>query len=119
MDTTTQIPIPTNPDMAEEPALTIGELFRDKAQLNAAIVASVVIIAMFGINVPADLSDKLTNALNVLVPLIAVIYGGFAAKKQAVTQAEATRKRVYAPATVADLVDTASTTDLEERVRHV
>ncbi len=119
MDTTTQIPVPTDEDYALEPARTLGDLFANKAQLNAAIVAIVVIIAMFGINVPADLSEKLTNSLNVLVPLVAVIYGGFAAKKQAVTQAEATRKRVYAPATVADLVETASNTDLGERVRRV
>lgn len=104
MNTTPTIPIPADTDMALEPSRTIGDLFANKAQLRAAIVAVMALVVMFGINIPADFSDNLTNSLNVIVPLSLLVYSGYKSKTQAIAQARETRAAVYAPSTVADLL---------------
>lgn len=97
--------VPQDADYANEPALTIGAIFADKAKLGTVIAAVLVLIAMVGINVPADFSDKLTGSLNVLVPLIPVIWLGVRSSLNAKTQAQETRASVFSPASTKKLLE--------------
>jgi len=106
---TPNVPVPANTDLAYEPALTIGELFANKATLKALIVAVVGALVAIGVNVPDGLADNVVTILNIVVPIVVALYGGAQLRAQAKAQAAKTREAVYAPATVKQLVDEAAT----------
>lgn len=115
-----QIPVPTDPKMANEPARTIAKETAtatvnqysnvDRLKLLAAAVLG--ILAMVGVNVAPGLGDQVENAIEYGSPLAVSVYAWWqtertkkqAIREQATVQAEETREAVYAPATVDRLV---------------
>lgn len=103
-------PAPT-PDMAQEPALTLGELFASKAMIKtyvAAILGLVATVLKFAV------TDQMVDDIATVVQLVAIVAAPVMAqlenKQRALKQGEVTREAVYAPATVQRLVETAAAT---------
>jgi hypothetical protein len=96
------IVLPDEPGMATEPAVTIGEVFANKAVIQPAI-AAVVSIAAGIFKFTADTSD-LVDQLTTLVLFLGIVWGALSAqweaRRRAKEQALVTREAVYAPATV-------------------
>lgn len=99
------IDVPVNPKLATEPARTIGDLFADKTMIRPFIAAVIAIVAVTTGWVAAD---EVIDNLTTIVTTIAVVYGVWAAQRDASSrareQAEMTRDVVYAPTTVHEVV---------------
>ncbi len=101
MITTTPMPtvaVPSDPQLATEPALTIASSRR----IANAVVA---LFATSGAGLSATMQDTLGFILSVLFVVGGSAYGLWSAYEQA----KATRSQVFAPATVAKLVKDAAT----------
>lgn len=100
----------TAPDFDNEPALTIGDIFADKAMIKTYVTAILGILAT-GTRFVAD--DALIDNIAIVVQLVAVIVTPFVAQyengERAKAQAEVTREAVFAPATVAEIEAEAET----------
>jgi uncharacterized membrane protein (DUF4010 family) len=105
MNTVPDIRVPADPDMAEEPALTIGELFANKAMVQPVVAAALAVMASITGWV-AD--DEVVTNVTTLVTFAAIVWGVISAQitasRRAMQQAKQTREAVYAPETVASLV---------------
>lgn len=98
-------------DMATEPALTVGEIFADKAMIRPVVSAAVGIIAQV---LNMTVSDDLTSNITLVVTFIAMAYTAYSAQtgkaESAREQAAATREVVYSPATVTAIAEAAAET---------
>ena len=96
----------TTPDFEREPALTIGNIFANKAMIKTYVAAILGIVAT-GTRFVAD--DALIENIATVVQLAAVILTPFVAQyengERAEQQAKATREAVYAPETVQAIVE--------------
>jgi len=103
------------PNMATEPALTIGKLIADKAMLKTFISAIVALVAT-GFRFTAD--DAMVDNIATVVQLVALIVTPFIAqhenRQRATEQAKATRSAVFAPATTEALVKQAAATGVPD-----
>jgi hypothetical protein len=98
--------VPANEAMAEEPAATIGGIFADKVMMRTFISALAGVIAMtFKVAVDDTTIDNITTIVTFGSFLLAAAFAQFDARKRALAQAAATRESVYAPATVARIVE--------------
>lgn len=95
--------------MAHEPALTIGDMFKDKAMVKT-IVAAVagLVAAAFKVGVDDAMLDNVVTIIMFGAMALTPVFAQMEARKRSEEQAKATRDAVYAPATVADLVDDAA-----------
>lgn len=111
--------MPNTPNYEREPALTVGEIFANKALVRPIIAATVATIAgvvslFIGDGTVITAGDDVIENLTTLVMFGAIAYTPIAAKREqaklAKEQAEKTREKVYAPATVKRIARRAATT---------
>lgn len=100
------IDLPDDSRMAHEPALTIGQIFANKAMIKTYVAAIVSLVSMSTTWVISD--DQIGNIVEI-ISLIGIVVTAFMAqyeaKQRAQEQARQTRAVVYAPATVAKIAD--------------
>jgi hypothetical protein len=104
--------VPQNEAMAEEPARVIGgqvdQKFTGKDDIKLLIAAVLAILAAFGIHAAPDVATNIETIVTIVSPIALAIYARWQTERtksqQAAHQAEATRDAVYAPATVATIV---------------
>lgn len=107
--TTPHVPVPGNTDMAEEPAMTIGDIFANKTMIQPAIAALVAVISgLTGWIVADDVVSNLTYLVTFGAVIWTAVSAQATARRRAFDQARVTREAVYAPQTVADIVDDAA-----------
>lgn len=107
--TTPHVPVPANTDMAEEPAMTIGDIFANKTLIQPMIAAAVALVSgITGYVAEDDLVSNITTLIAGLAILWTAVSAQMTAANRAREQARVTREAVYAPQTVADIVDDAA-----------
>lgn len=67
-----------------------------RAAIAATVTAIVTLLQVFGVEVPADLSAKLVEALLALAPLVAIIWAAYTAHKR-VSPVEPQVEKVIVP----------------------
>jgi hypothetical protein len=104
--------VPENQQLATEPARTVAvetkQAFAGKDDLKLALAAVFGLLAAAGINVAPSVPSNIETLVTVLVPFLVAGYARWQTERtkrdQAATQGEATREAVYAPASVAQIV---------------
>jgi hypothetical protein len=102
--TTPEILVPADPQMATEPAVTIGRQFADQTRVKALVLAAFTLIGLVAPHLVPELDDTLANAISTLVVLVASVIMAQQASAVPKAQAAVTREAVVSPATAAQAV---------------
>lgn len=102
------VPVPKDDELAHEPARTIGDLFKNKAMIRTILVGLASGLTALGLKVGPTELDQWTEFVFAIGTLATLAVAQYEARKRAGDQAEETRRVVYAPASVAALVDEAA-----------
>lgn len=95
------VDVPADPDLAEEPARTIGSIFADKVMIRTAVAALAGIVSFsFKLAIDDTMIDNITTFITFVAFAGAALFAQLDARNRAKAQAEETRDAVYAPATV-------------------
>lgn len=104
MNATPKVLVPANDKMAQEPARTIGEQFANSAYVKGLVLAAFAIVGAIAPHLVPQLTDSLATSISTIVVAIVTVIAAQQARATPKAQAEETRAAVYAPATVADIV---------------
>lgn len=97
--------VPMNEQMAQEPARAIGEQFANSAYVKGLVLAAFAIVGAIAPHLVPQLTDSLATSISTIVVAIVTVVAAQQARATPKQQAEKTREAVYAPATVATIVN--------------